>query len=294
MSYPTPTVRTEAEAAQLAMGGERGVAWPTVLLFTGNIAVWAASGYAAITHAWPLWLCFLLSTVAIYVNYTPLHEAVHGNIAGNDKRFRWLNDAIGTIARIIFFHGFALHRITHLAHHANTNDAARDPDHWAHGPASLNLLWRCLTILVPHERFGWRLATQAANGRSTIVRALAERTVSYGGMLLLILTGHTDAALAAFAAPAIVGSGFLAFLFDWAVHHPHDKPVSDRYRATSVFLFPAPVHGPLTALYLWQNYHLIHHLFPRVPFYEYGRLFASIRPLLEVKGSPITTLGRAA
>ena len=31
-------------------------------------------------------------------------------------------------------------------------------------------------------------------------------------------------------------------------------------------------------LYLFQNFHLIHHLFPRVPFYLYSKAFRSLKP----------------
>ena len=61
------------------------------------MTMWAVSGYAAITHLWPMWLCFLVSLTAIYMNYTPHHEAVHGSIAGNRKDLIWLNETIGFI-----------------------------------------------------------------------------------------------------------------------------------------------------------------------------------------------------
>ena len=53
----------------------------------------------------------------------------------------------------------------------------------------------------------------------------------------------------------------------------------DRFRATHVF--PNPV---LTPLLLCQNYHLIHHLYPAVPFYRYGRIYQAIRLELEARG----------
>jgi beta-carotene hydroxylase len=89
---------------------------------------------------------------------------------------------------------------------------------------------------------------------------------------------------------AIVASGALAFLFDWLVHNPHEQPVTERYRATNAFLFRR-AHRTLTWLYLWQNFHLIHHLFPRVPFYRYETVFDRIRPLLNARGANVKTVG---
>ncbi|ODS00160.1 hypothetical protein AUC68_03355 [Methyloceanibacter methanicus] len=40
-------------------------------------------------------------------------------------------------------------------------------------------------------------------------------------------------------------------------------------------------------LYLFQNFHLIHHLFPRIPFYKYKDAFVDLRPVLEKEGAHI-------
>jgi beta-carotene hydroxylase len=32
---------------------------------------------------------------------------------------------------------------------------------------------------------------------------------------------------------------------------------------------------------MFQNFHLIHHLFPRIPFYFYPNAFRSLKPVLE-------------
>ena len=282
-----PTL-TDAQAARIAMDQTVKPAWGTVGLFVFEVSLWAVSGYGAIVGLWPIWVSFLLSTAAIYMNYTPHHEAIHGNIAGANRNLIWLNDTIGTITGLIFFHGFTMHRITHLTHHAYTNDPVKDPDHWAHGKFSWMVIIRCLSILVPHEIFGWRIARKAANGRVTMARSVVEHTISYGAMLVLVFTGHWDAALFAFILPAIVSSGILAFTFDWLVHHPHQNPVTDRYRTSNVYLFPEPAHTVLTVLYIWQNYHIIHHLYPRVPFYRYTGIFDQIRPLLIARGTCIT------
>ena len=50
-------------------------------------------------------------------------------------------------------------------------------------------------------------------------------------------------------------------------------------------LFPG-----LTTLLLGQNYHLIHHLYPAVPFFRYGACFREIRADLAVRGAPIMDL----
>ncbi|MBI1212773.1 MAG: hypothetical protein GC190_15020 [Alphaproteobacteria bacterium] len=279
---------SDAEAAHLAMTVASRPAWGTVAMFVVEISMWLASGYAAITHAWPIWVCFLVSLAAIYMNYTPHHEAVHGNIAGNRRDLLWLNEFIGTVTGIVFFHGFTMQRITHLTHHAYTNDKVEDPDYWAHGTSPLMIALRCLTILVPYEYYGWKIMWRAKNGRAAIIRSSIEKSIAWGGLAVMIATGHADAAFFAFFLPAGIASGMLAFVFDWLVHHPHQVPVNDRYRTSNVYLFPKNIHWPVTILWIYQNYHIIHHLYPRVAFYRYPQVFNRIRKLLDARGTCIT------
>ena len=79
-------------AAQKHMGG---VAWPTValvavvLLGVGtNLTLFAAG-------VLPTWAATLILAGLTYFAYTPLHEAVHGNINGRNDRLQWLNDLCG-------------------------------------------------------------------------------------------------------------------------------------------------------------------------------------------------------
>ena len=67
-------------------------------------------------------------------------------------------------------------------------------------------------------------------------------------------------------------------------HYPFDR--TDRYGATRISLWPGG-----DVILLLQNLHLMHHLWPGVPFYNYRRLFVALRPLLVAEGSRIEGLG---
>ena len=58
-----------------------------------------------------------------------------------------------------------------------------------------------------------------------------------------------------------------------------------------LFLAPARLQPLLNWVWVFQNYHSIHHLFPRVPFYQYQRLFRDIEEVMVAKGAPIYRLG---
>ena len=59
----------------------------------------------------------------------------------------------------------------------------------------------------------------------------------------------------------------LAWWFDWLPHHGlEDTQSENRYRATRNRV---GMEWLLTPLLLSQNYHLVHHLHPSIPFYRY-------------------------
>ena len=78
-------------------------------------------------------------------------------------------------------------------------------------------------------------------------------------------------------------------LFAVAVHHPNTG--RGRYVDTSTIILPAWINGPVTWLWLFQNYHSIHHLFPRVPFYRYRAVFERIADIMAARGAPIYRIG---
>ena len=66
--------------------------------------------------------------------------------------------------------------------------------------------------------------------------------------------------------PHILASALIIYFFAYLTHKPHE--VHERYRDTNVFWVKGKIMEPIVNwLYMFQNFHLIHHLFPRVPFY---------------------------
>jgi len=83
----------------------------------------------------------------------------------------------------------------------------------------------------------------------------------------------------------LIGAIIVLYLFAYVVHRPHEKV--GRYLDTSTILLPRPLHALITWLWLFQNYHSIHHLFPRVPFYKYAQLYGELEEIMLAKGAPI-------
>jgi beta-carotene hydroxylase len=104
----------------------------------------------------PLWLGMIFNSFILYLDQTPLHEACHGNIAGKDSRFLWLNHLVGFVCGAILLHEYKAFRYMHLAHHRDTNDTEIDPDHWVAVQGPLNVLCRCFTIVFWYHQYFWK------------------------------------------------------------------------------------------------------------------------------------------
>ena len=82
-----------------------------------------------------------------------------------------------------------------------------------------------------------------------------------------LITGSFWLLLVVYLIPERIAMIVLAWWFDWLPHHGLEETQSEnRYRATRNRV---GLEWLFTPLMLSQNYHLVHHLHPSVPFYRY-------------------------
>ena len=265
-------------------------AWPTLLLAGGVLLGEGVLWAALVAGVLPLWVGAIIATGLAYVAFTPMHDASHGAISGG-RRWAWVDTAVGHTMAALFLAPFAVFRTLHLRHHGATNHPERDPDHWVAANGSglvhgVSVALRCATILPWYYR---TLLVGAWGGDRAFRRALPGGIAALGAMAAvaaaLVALGLGTELVALWLLPGLVASGMLAFAFDWLPHHPHG--IQKRYQDTRAIDIPG-----LGLLLLGQNFHNIHHLYPKVPFYRYATLFRELEPELEAKGTPIVRWGR--
>jgi len=245
-----------------------GFPWPTVLAFLGVLA--GVSAVAALTVAGRLsyWAAVPINAVLIYFVFTPLHEATHGNIAGRNPRLDWLEALIGHVSGYLLLAPYSGFRVLHLHHHSNTNDPAEDPDYWVRSPTWLGQLLRSMVIQPVYILHLWRLARDPR-----IKRAFAWEiacVVSYFAIVAAAWRlGFGKEILLLWFLPGYIGVVLCPVMFDWPVHHPHSE--RGRYNDSAILLFPKPFRLFMDVLFCGHTYHLVHHLYPRLPFYRYGK-----------------------
>lgn len=105
-------------------------ATPTLVFSLVFLTLYGIVFYLGFSETWSLWLCCIINTVLSYLLFTPLHEAVHGNIIGKQRQFKGLETLIGWLCGLTLTVPFPVFRYLHLTHHTHTNDGEKDPDYW--------------------------------------------------------------------------------------------------------------------------------------------------------------------
>ncbi|HTX49912.1 MAG TPA: fatty acid desaturase [Caulobacteraceae bacterium] len=286
----TSSLLTPAEEKRIARDLSPPVAWPTLIMAAALPTLFwglAACGFAGVVS---FWICTPVLTVLSYAHYTLVHESIHGNLAPGHPKLRWLNTLVGWVGALGLAYNWPMMMRGHALHHAHTN-TDKDPDIHVKG-SFVQLVGKWLIFVpisfVPPILFRFIMPAQHRKLSAMLMNGeLLQASAVAGGVLALmvaaIITGHFAAWFFLLLVPTRVAALALQIFFSWLPHYPHDR--TERYLNTRISLWPGGA-----VLLLQQNLHLMHHLWPSVPFYNYARLYRRLRPTLVAKGSPIQGL----
>lgn len=281
---------SHAEERRIAQELSPAVAWPTLILAVALPAILLGVITLGFSGALPLWVCTPILAAVSYAHYTLVHEAIHGNVVASPKSLSWVNTAVGWIGALGMGAGWPALQRTHVLHHSHTN-TERDPDIAVKGTlVQLLMKWAVMVPMsllpiaalrvINAERYK-RLGTILNPAEIAQVSAVTLFTLAL--LVAALATGHALDWLMLWFLPTRLGILALNIFFQWLPHHPFDR--TERYLNTRISLWPGG-----TFLLLQQNLHLMHHLWPSVPFYNYARLFRRLRPVLTAEGSRIEGL----
>lgn len=257
------------------------VAWGTIALFGGIVLGYILTINAALSGALHYGIATLLLGYFCFASFTVMHDAGHGSIVKIGSKLKPLETLLGWLSSVpLLIAPYRAFQRIHDRHHAFTNDPERDPDHFSFGDRWYQVLLN--TFFIPIQ-YHWLMFTKLRHIkviRSTYLSTIVYTLCVFGGLTVLALAGYGWEVLCFAVIPTLIAVFLLVMFFDFIPHHPQAS--LDPYHNTRIY------PGPLMNLaLLGQNYHLIHHLYPRLPWYKYQGLYRDIRPELEAKGAPI-------
>ena len=235
------------------------VAWPTVILLLTAYSIMGVTSWACLTGHFPLWAGAVVNSICLYMLFTPAHESMHRNASANATLNEWVMYAATFV--VIPFGSGQLMRVMHMQHHRFTNEE-NDPDHFLSSHFYLMPLWGFWPFL-----YLFQYARNSAKCPSISVRStVREFTIGFGVIIALFVIEPVGM-LYLWLIPIYCGFFLMCVVFMVLPHYPAlVRADEDVYKAT---LIRKGWEWLLTPLLMYQNYHLVHHLYPTIPFYRY-------------------------
>lgn len=247
------------------------------LWFAGGVLVLAVSG-------WPLHLAgYAVIGVAIHGLGNLMHEAIHGNLFRN----RRLDRLVGFVAGIPALFSVTAYRVTHLIHHRH-NRTKLDPDELTNLTTDRHLLslafysWIVVGVVLYLLHVP---ITALRRGRRRERAAIVAEYLFIAGLYASIfaVAAHYHASglvVQLWVIPLLFAAVFVN-VRGWAEHMMTvpGHPLTQSRTITSNRL--------LSFLNINLNYHLEHHLFPAMPWYNLPRLHALLQDEYREAGASI-------
>lgn len=236
------------------------ISWPVVFILSLCLPV-AIYLIIAVTSGWinPV-LAAMPGALIGYFLFTPIHEAVHRSASNKE----WVNTLIAmlTINVLLPYVSPKLLRWGHMQHHRFTNEVGKDPDrlltnHWF-GPV---LLWPFFELFYLPQY----LKTTEKRPKNERLHILLQLPLGFAALAVLFAFCGWNLFVFWFIASRL-GLWLIVFVFVYLPHHPHEVlQRDDIYGASSM---REGHEWLLTILMVGQNRHLVHHLYPTIPFYR--------------------------
>jgi len=258
------------------------IAWPSVLLFIGCILAFVITSFFAVSGNLNWWLAGVANGIFLYFLFSPMHDALHGSVSSNFI----LNETIGRISLAAFIPAAPMEiaRWIHLKHHAHTT-ADNDPDNFMHHGPWLILPFRWANFDFYYLKAFFESTDRHVQRHKWTVWLYL--TVFSAVIVLSIASEYFDEFFILWFLSTRLALALTGYVFVFLPHYPAQiSSKTDKFKATTMRLGHEWL---LTPIMVFQNYHLIHHLYPNIPFYRYMKVWGLKRIEIMTKNPAIQT-----
>ena len=273
-------------AAEFSFEKEKAIAksfsqrfqWEMILIGLGQTVIWLSLWPLVLNGIIDLWVGFLIASLCACFAYLPSHEAQHGNYSRGNPKLRWLDEFVGHITLITLIYPYHLLRVTHMKHHAYTNDPEKDPDYLnAHTSSVLKVIKNVLDgSTVNYEKYLKVFSADKAFVNSfekAIPIALLYRFI----LLVLVIIFPLETLLLWWL-PAKIGTVYTTVFFSY---FPHLGTSTGRYQDTRFWTHWMPRY-----LNHSMQLHFVHHLHPGIGHYDEPKAIEALKPFLVARQVP--------
>ncbi|NHK26796.1 fatty acid desaturase [Parvularcula flava] len=218
--------------------------------------VWQKALLGATAQTWLILFCFNVS-----------HDVAHDLIFKRNPKYRMLNNIFGYMMAtptLTPYHGF---KETHLEHHRKTNTPVDDPNHWI---VRGSLPWLLGKLLIaPFGDYKEMLRYSRVKPMPHVAKTFFLFWIGTAlfTAALIWLFGFTNV-LFMWLIPAYINY-VIVFAFVAVIPH-RQSPDAPGEQVERIAIFPSYLQSLSSFLHAGHNYHLLHHMYPRVPSHKYA------------------------
>ena len=273
-------------AAEFSFEKEKAIAksfsqrfqWEMILIGLGQAVIWLSLWPLVLNGIIDLWVGFLIASLCACFAYLPSHEAQHGNYSRGNPKLRWLDEFVGHITLITLIYPYHLLRVTHMKHHAYTNDPEKDPDYLnAHTSSVLQVIKNVLDGSTVD--FGKYLEVFSAD--KAFVNSFEKAipiALLYRFILLVLVIMFPLETLLLWWLPTKIGTVYTTVFFSY---FPHLGTSTGRYQNTRFWTHWMPRY-----LNHSMQLHFVHHLHPGIGHYDEPKAIEALKPFLIARKVP--------
>jgi fatty acid desaturase len=223
---------------------------------------------------------YLIAAASLHGISLFTHEAVHGVLSRDPA---W-NRALGIACALPVLQNYSAYKVLHLRHHKHLGDEG-DPDHYDNYTRwtwlVFSMHWLRLIAGYPIYVTMIPILGYRQGNRSERRWILFEVLILVAVVIAVIASPMSwSLILNAWVIPMLVINTFVN-IRGMSQHTFLEQP-EDPVRGTRSILT-----NPITRFFMCnENYHLEHHLFPRVPWYNLRQLHGELKPQLESRHAP--------
>jgi len=212
------------------------------------------------------------------------HENGHGTVFSAG----WANDAMYDLACFLTLREPTMWRFQHVRHHSHTSIVGLDPEISVKRPVAYRKVLLNYLLLINGPVMLWRILQHScgyndAYTKEIVPAGMLRRVAWEARVFVALLAGALAASIATGTIVPLLFIGLPTFYGAWLMwffavtqHAGLREDVLDHRMSTrTVYINPV-----LRFLYLNMNYHVEHHMFPTVPYYNLPALHEEIKQWL--------------
>ena len=255
------------------------ISMPQIILSATALGMFGVATAGAVAGVIPMWAAMICNLIAVYLAFTPLHDASHRAVSSN----AFLNDFIGVVVGQLLLPGINMtsFRAIHMDHHRFTGQEGRDPDTaFVTPPKFLGLPY--LMFADVHWAIWYARYGRHYWSRKVAVYIALLLVVLVGSHVAFLMSPYWKEFLLLYVVPQRLGLGVVAYTFAH-IQHPEGLTWDKEPLQSTMFIGG---NSPFRRLLFGQEEHIIHHVVPHVPWFKYKRVWDLANSALRQQGVP--------